>query len=173
MIYYYYDILIILFLGYHFIFFQINLGIVSDSVVVEIYPEVKSLVPSILIPTFCYGLLLGLPALFRLDIKSANNLQLYLYLFYFSHYYTISRHISILYGIIYLIPMHYAKLHYINNYTTFYKGLLISTIALTIQKSIVYYIRCESTIQLDTIHNMLLYTMFYATSNILKVFKNI
>ena len=146
-------------------------------------------------PFTIYGMLLWIPALFRLNEKQAYQFQYALYFLYGGHYITVSKIIGLLYYLFYYqvvkMGQQQYKIKYItnkknydnktnhnqlsiirNNVNTsvylpiFFEGFLISFLALTFQEVAGHYYGGDIPSRFEAIPNAILYAMFFSVSHI-------
>lgn len=170
---YYYDIIIILLMGYNLSLLLENFNIVSINSALGYYNSIPIIDINLSLclifkPITYYGILLWLPAIFKLSKLNANNLQLYLHLFYFAHYYTINLYVSILYLILYGVPTYYARIHYINSRHTLHTGIVISILAISIQLLFRQNIVGDFKSIVESITNTIIYTNYYTILSLVK-----
>ena len=146
-------------------------------------------------PFTIYGMLLWIPALFRLNEKQAYQFQYALYFLYGGHYITVSKIIGLLYYLFYYqvvkMGQQQYKIKYINNKKNyenktnhnqlsilrnhvntsvylpiFFEGFLISFLALTFQEVAGHYYGGDIPSRFEAIPNAILYAMFFSVSHI-------
>jgi hypothetical protein len=146
-------------------------------------------------PFTIYGMLLWIPALFRLNESQAHQLQYALYFIYGGHYMVVDRFIGLLYYLFYYqvvkMGQQQYKIKYITNKKNyenktnhnqlsilrnnlnksiylpiFIEGFLISFLALTFQEVAGHYYGGDIPSRFEAIPNAILYAMFFSVSHI-------
>ena len=170
--YYWYSgsILIGLFLSTCFYYMGIMHGLDAVNYYAEVHKsQWNSNIHTLFMPSSCYGILIAVPAIFKMTKKNANILQEFVYYFYISHYLTISLKIGVTFGCIYYFVQECAKRYYMNNNKTIVKGLLISTTSLVIQEVIGHSYGGDEPSRLEGVFNAILYANYYAVSNLFRL----
>ena len=120
-------------------------------------------------PVSIYGLLLCIPALFKLNPNKAKKIMWILYYFYGGHYLRMNVKNSLLYYVmffpsVYMANKNYEK-HTASKENVLSEGLLISSAALTFQEIVGHWIGNDIQSRFEAIPNAILYAMYFAATH--------
>ena len=164
--------LVTFFIGFWFNIFQIFIGMKSGDLGVEYYAEIhtsmlNSFVHSMCMPFTCYGFLYSIPSFLYLNKKQANILQTCLYMFYIGHYITIDFWTTVVFAIVYSIPLLEARKRYRQSIITIGKGLLISATSLLIQEYFGHYHGGDDASRFEAVPNAIIYANYFAANKLI------
>lgn len=146
---------------------------------VEYYAQVhrssiNSNIHTVFMPFVIYGMLLWIPALFRLNKEKAKRLQRILYISYMTHYLQMNLKTGCIISLVYLVPLYNASNDYNVNFSLV-KGLKISFGTLLIQEFFGHTHNSDAQSRLDVISmsNSVCYAIYYSIDYQLTSFKKI
>ena len=120
-------------------------------------------------PISMYGMLLCIPALFKLNPKKAKKMMWILYYFYGGHYLRMNIKNCFLYYVMFFPSVYMANKNYKKsialNENLFKKGALIATSSLTFQEIIGHWIGNDIQSRFEAIPNAILYAMYFAATH--------